>query len=232
MLLKRQYWFCLGAMIPVGLAAAISIGMGWDLVAEFSQLCLAAGSYAANAGYQPTAAHNIRGAVQLVFGEGTIGGNLAALSLALTSLALALGSIRGGWEGSERRWTMQFSAMIVATILLSAHFYTYDLSILILPMVLVGAQIAADTRAMDSERLTCRFARWPAHITVIAMLFVGSGLFATAAEHTGFPLSVPILFCWLVLLTRESTTTCAAESFANSQKCRIPIRAIIWQSGA
>ena len=98
---------------------------------------------------------------------------------------------RGPIATTDCKFSLQFGGLVVATVLLAPHFYTYDLTILLLPMLLVPVAWAGQTERRTELVLSG---------LVIAVLFVGAGWFSAVAAATGLQLSVLVLTAWLILL--------------------------------
>ena len=139
MLLKREWRFVAGCCSMVAGLVLLSFAAGTDLCADYLQLCLSMGDYSANGGYQLEMSHSLLSALQLtidkeaysLFYSSVVGVCLVAI---IGLLAL---SLRGKIDTSSPQFALQFSALVIATVLISPHFYTYDLTILLLPLGLV-----------------------------------------------------------------------------------------------
>ncbi len=205
MLFNRQVSFVLGAMIPLGMAAASSLLMGVDVCGDFLEVCRGAGHYSTQPGYSLVDAQNILGASQFALGDWSL-----ALSrgLAVAAAAAAIGLlwlvIRRGMDVRSKHFGLQFSALIVGTILLSPHFLTYDLSILLIPMLLVAASLMSDAESTESVDSQPSLARAPWQWGLIGIFFCAIGICRPLAEATGVPISVAMLGGWLALLARET----------------------------
>ncbi len=204
MLLKRQYRFAFAAMLPVAAATGISIGMGSEVCRGFWQVGIGAVSYTDNAGYSLAEAHHLWGACKLAIPDSASSFRIVVGLLLGMLIVWSLGScLRGKIDTRSDKFSLQFSAMILATILLSPHFFTYDLSILLLPMLLVGSSLAPTVAAYGKERKLESAGQSSAQGWVIGIAFVSAGLFATLAITTGISFSVALLCVWLWLLSRE-----------------------------
>src|SRR4030095_9139826 len=86
-----------------------------------------------------TRSHNWLGFARLLLGEYS---GPAVLGLWLSLLAatgIVLWRVLGGrLEYESRRFRIQFAAIVLATPLVSPHLYTYDLAILVLPLILLA----------------------------------------------------------------------------------------------
>jgi lysylphosphatidylglycerol synthetase-like protein (DUF2156 family) len=81
--------------------------------------------------------------------------------------------------------------MVIATALLSPHFYSYDLTILLLPMLLALVSLGHDFKQNKFEL---------ALVVVMALLFFGAGFFNTIASTIHVQLSIVLMVVTLVLL--------------------------------
>ncbi|MEZ6136550.1 MAG: glycosyltransferase family 87 protein [Pirellulaceae bacterium] len=143
MLYHRQWRFVWGAgMSWIGLwgvAAAVLPGHVWG---EFLEVARGAGNYHQNAGYQLNWSCNL---LSLTAGLEKIWlpawANYLLLGL-LASYVVSLACFANRWVQQERfdlRQGRHLGGAIVATCLLSPHFYVYDLVVLLLPIRLLWA---------------------------------------------------------------------------------------------
>ncbi len=199
MLLKQQYRFAAGAMLPVSLALVASVSLGAAACGGFWHVCTGAISYADNAGYSLADAHNLWGACKLLIPDSVSGLRTVVATILVALIVWCLWRcLRGKFDTLTDKFSLQYSAMILATILLSPHFFTYDLGLLLIPMLLIGSSFAV-ARSTNVEQVRPQLA----HGWVICIVFVASGLFASFSATTGFPFSVAMLCVWMWLLFRD-----------------------------
>jgi hypothetical protein len=196
MLLKRQYRFVAGAAMPVLFAAFVSLGMGGAACLGFWQVCTGAAKYADNAGYALVDAQNVLGSVKMILHSGPpwFSGAISLFSFCAILIGL-WNCFRGPFDARRDRFLIQYSALIVGTILLSPHFFNYDLTIVLIPMLLMGTRLIETFRRKGQLSL--------AHGWLTAVIFVGAGFFSAIANATGLPVSVGLLCAWLFFLCRE-----------------------------
>jgi hypothetical protein len=84
--------------------------------------------------------------------------------------------------------------LVAATVLLSPHLFTYDLTILLLPMFLVVVEVAG--RA-EVPATVCRWL-----VASLVTLFVLPGVSVPIASATGVQLTVPVLLMMLFLVAQ------------------------------
>ena len=107
-------------------------------------------------------------------------------------IALAI-TLRRKVDSRSAQFAAWFSAIVIATVLVSPHFYQYDLTILILPLLL-GIYYVDIRRDLYAKMLT---------VTMLAFV-VMAGLFQPVAAMTGVQISLFLLIAWLLLVVRFS----------------------------
>ena len=200
MLLKRQWKFVFGAaLVAISFVAFSWIG-NQQLCLDYVHVVLGMGDYVQTGGYDLADSHSLWGATQLTFSQAfsqslaTVSPEVVkvlTISLSLVVIGLLVWSTRGEVEFASSRFARQFSAMVIATALLSPHFYSYDLTILLLPMLLALVSLGHDFKQNKFEL---------ALVVVMALLFFGAGFFNTIASTIHVQLSIVLMVATLVLL--------------------------------
>jgi hypothetical protein len=193
MLLKRQWGFAAGAILMV----AIQCGASWlaypQLWHDYFGVISGMGDYVQTAGYLLFDSHSLWGATQLAFSWlSPLGVKVIAALVSLLVVGLLWRVMRGTIETSSTRFALQFAAMVFATVMLSPHFYTYDLTILLLPMLLIASSYAPGQWRAKPVDQTLGF--------LLIGVFVLAGLFSQIAELTGVQFSILLMIAVLVLL--------------------------------
>ena len=143
LLLKRQWSFVFGSALTVSLLLLLSWACGSDLCHDYIQQALAMGSYTQHGGYQLSEAVNLNAAAELLAGDGVLAASMT-WTVSLAILAALWLSLSGPLQTKSKRFAAQFSMLMLAVPLLSPHFYIYDLTIMLLPLLLL-VLIAAGT---------------------------------------------------------------------------------------
>jgi hypothetical protein len=199
MLCKRQWRFVLGGVTTGGVLVGICLLMGLDVCRQYVDFSTHASEYLQNAGYDLTKSHAWAGFFTLLFGESPMIARLLTLVAGGMTLALVGLALRGPLDTASQRFAWQFSALVIATVLLSPHLYTYDLTVLLLPLGLV----ALHTRSIGFQPVRAECAvthRLKAYATtrwLALLLFCLAGLSPKLAAATGAQLSVPLMFAFL-----------------------------------
>jgi hypothetical protein len=197
MLVKREWRFVAG-MAAAGVAlAAQSLWLGWDACAGWLASIQSPYTQEKLVGR----AHSWLGFVQLLTGE-----ERGPLSFGLTAaLVLATGVVlfrvlRGRFEPDSPRFARQFSAMVLATPLVSPYLYkTYDLAIFVLPLFLLARELPP---AKPARRI------W---IAALGLVFAMGGLSPEIAAHIPIQFSALATF-GLLLVVMASTPRAAAPA--------------------
>ena len=118
-------------------------------------------------------------------------GARSRLSL-LAATGIVLWRVLGGrLEYESRRFRIQFAAIVLATPLVSPHLYTYDLAILVLPLILLAL-------AMPEEGAAAR-RFW---LVALGLLFLLSGASPRIAALIPLQFSSLASFAMLLVLLR------------------------------
>ena len=113
--------------------------------------------------------------------------------VALTS-ALVLWLVARNWR--DEQLGLSFAVALFATLLVSYHLYNYDLTLLLLPIAVLGGELARRERRLSSQ---------PALATALVILFVPP-LHRFLLLHSLYALmAIPIvgLFCTVLWLMRS-----------------------------
>ena len=190
MLCKKQYEFVAGSLVTLSFLVLVSLVASPSSWLEYIQTCLGMTDYLSTGGYQLEHSHSIWGATELLLGTSNPTIVKPISTVALIGLLTLMGRILSGpVDLSSTRFAFQFSALIIATVLISPHFYTYDLTILLLPLAICGLSLDV------SSRINRRVLYW----LCIAVLF-GSSVFVPLSLSTGIQASTIVLFAWLIVI--------------------------------
>jgi hypothetical protein len=129
--------------------------------------------------------------------------------VAATLIAVAL-LLRGNTRVDSPRFAVQFAGLILATILVSPHLLTYDLTILILPAAIVGNRLIERRGGNLASALR-------ALLAAVVVLSLSTPL----ARVTHIQISVPLIFAALLVLERW-----ANRESANPAASSVPARPI------
>ncbi len=138
MLMKREWKFVCGATTSVALGWVLCLLAGLDLCFDYIQVLAGAGDFVRHNGYRFDLAHSLWSFYGGLLGESQmpVSKLLAGLSC-LVCMVWLWRMFRGPLLTQSDRFVFQYSAMIIVTILVSPHFYFYDLTILWLPIALL-----------------------------------------------------------------------------------------------
>ena len=196
MLLKRQWQFVLGAITSAATLIALSFVAGPDLCNDYFHQCLALGDYSTNAGYQISESHTLLSALQLTVDKASLPAlyYLIAGTGVLFVIVALYWILRGTLETNSTRFRLQYSALVIATALLSPHLYTYDLAILLLPIGLIMFTLAPIRKLPtigNAGKMLPLFC---------VVLFGVSGISATLATGLHFQLTLAIMLGILIAI--------------------------------
>ena len=190
MLCKKQYRFVAGSFVTLTALIAVSWIAAPTSWGQYIQVCFGMTEYISTSGYQLEQSHCLWGAIELLLGKQfPVLVKPLAIVAAIGVLTLLGRIMSGPIELSSSRFAFQFAACVIATVLVSPHFYTYDLSILLLPLAICG--LSADI----THRINRRVMYW----ICISVLF-GASMYGLIALKFGFQISTLILFTWLIVI--------------------------------
>ena len=195
MLMKKQYRFVAGSLIMLLAVTGSSVLMAPGVWGDYIQMCFGMKDYISNSGYQLENSHSLWGSMQLLLSN--VNPTLVkpfAIITAIGVLTLLSRILSGPIELSSSRFAFQFAGLVVATVLISPHFYSYDLTILLLPLAICGL----------SEEVSQKINRRVMYWVCIAVLF-GASAYGVIATKYGFQISTLILLVWLIVIAGGGT---------------------------
>ena len=141
LLVRRQWRAVAGFVVTAfGLLMVSAAVVGWSGVMAYPGFVLRLSRSGAQAGIDPRAMPNLRG---LVAGSLHLAGLPA--TLLIIALSIALLALAAHWwrEQAGRQFVLGFSLCLTVTIIASYHLLTHDLSLLILPILLLAELLVA-----------------------------------------------------------------------------------------
>ena len=193
---KKQWRFLSGTLFTGGLLGTVSLLTGPQLCADFIGVCLGAGDYVQTGGYQLGNAYSLPAFVRLLAPDASsaLAGMFASLLCLGVVAALAV-TMKGDIDTSSKRFSLQYSSLILATILIGPHFYFYDLMIVLIVFFLLFSSTGMDSLGAANvpaarKALFC--------CSVCLLLF--SGFFAAVAEATRIQPGVIIIAAMVGLI--------------------------------
>jgi hypothetical protein len=156
MLLNYKSWsFVAGAAVTVIglLVLAVCLDDGW--IGHYQNVVRSMGDYTSTGGYQLHDSHSLVGGLKLALPSSLAswGYPLAlVLGAAVVLLVTWFASFTSNSRSCLEQVALPFSNLVFATVLISPHLYTYDLTILLLPIVLVVSTIKGTPIENDSQQ--------------------------------------------------------------------------------
>ena len=193
MLVQRRWWFVAGSLATVGVLVGASWWLTPQLWSDYLGVVGGMSDYVQTGGYQLQDSHSLWGAMQLTFGGlGPTTVKAITMVLSLVLIGILGWAIMRPEPLTSVKFAWQFSAMVLATIVLSPHFHGYDLAILGVPIIVFTS---------TSAQLPNRH-RKPMLYLMLAIVAL-AGLFPQLAAVTRFQVSVVLLSVWLILIGRS-----------------------------
>jgi hypothetical protein len=198
MLAKREWRFVGGGAITGAALAAGSLWLGSDVCWQYFDFATGTADYLGTTGYALHKSHCLYGFFALLSGGPGCAARIATLLAAAGVVYLLAQLLRGPLVPGTSRLSVQFAGLVVATVLLSPHLFTYDLTILLLPMFLLVVEI------VNRAEMPATIRRWL--VVCLVTLFVLPGVSVPIASATGLQLTVPAVFLLLVLAVRKAAS--------------------------
>ena len=209
MIVTRQWRFFLGWSTTAIIVTALSIACcGWELNWAFIDRALASTHYIQTQGYQFEEAHHLWGIMGHFLGPNS---KLTSVFTWLAILLTSMGLWRiwgGAIQFESDSFNEQFSAACLGTVLLSPHFYSYDLVLLVLPLWLLSRKGFSEVTVpqnLTSSAPTDSHNVWLLGLCGTFILLSGS--FASIAKFTSIQPSFVLLtgITLLILLRKQSS---------------------------
>jgi len=195
MLCKRQGWFVLGGLVTGSVLLGLSLAIGPEVCLQYLEVSRNMAEYINMSGFQHEKMHCWYGFFKLLLAGSGLGVIQAATVVAtLVTIAVLARLLRGPLSFGQPEFALQYSGLVVATILLSPHLLTYDLSVLLLPLILLTIFLL--DRPSESGPEGKRLA------VLLVLLYILCGISTTLAHHIRLQLTVPVMFVLLVGLWR------------------------------
>ncbi len=191
MLWKRQWWFVAGSLLTLAMLIGMSL-VSPEAWRGYLETCMGMNDFVQSGGYQLHESHSLWGAAELLLGSRWpwLVKPLAGL-LAVGVLGLVAWVMRGTIDCASPRFGLQFSVMVVAMILTSPHFYTYDLTILLLPLAICtvshGLSQGAESHSSELTLLS-------------ALVFLGVVFSRAVAVAVGLQFTIPLFVAWIAVM--------------------------------
>ena len=157
MLVSRNWRWCVGAISGVAVLLIASFVSSPELMNGYVNVVLGFGDYVQSGGYNLHESFSLWSFWQLLLGNPTAAKTLTAIS-SMSLLGASLWYLRKETNQSQTdqsvssaEFDRSFAAMVIVTILSSPHLYTYDLTMLLLPIR------PADTNRSGSDASRRRF---------------------------------------------------------------------------
>lgn len=194
MLIRRQWSFVAGAVSSVLLLVAMCFSMGSGVCQQYTEFALGASQYVNQVSDHLHKSHCLYGFLALMSGgQATMVSKIlwvASMVFVVISL-IAMFRKTKELEKSVSK-AIEFSALIIATILLAPHLLTYDLTMMIIPMCLLMALVVHGHLSKANRQQL---------ILYTAAFFVASGFSHSVAVSTGVQFSTLCMIGIFLVLT-------------------------------
>jgi hypothetical protein len=214
MLLRRQWRFTAGAATTAAVLLGVSLAVSPSACADYLRLSSGVVDYVYTSGYDLAKSHCWYGFFTLLAADSpSVARSLTGIAAAGTIYLLAR-LLSGPLRPKEPKFALQYSGMILATVLLSPHLMTYDLTLLLLPLFLFATQIAEGHDSASSlarpgdktgDKQLCTGTHRRRLMAISIGLYALGGASTAIARSTGVQISV-------LLMAATLAATAAARS--------------------
>ena len=207
-LIRRQWAFLKGFTLVGAILVAVSVAVsGFGVFHSYPRVFFNPTYQEVIGGFQTQYAANIRGFTYLV------GGGLLPRYLILTIVATLSGITL--WV-TAKRWRddaleYSFAAAVIASLMTGIHLFFYDLSLLLLPVAIICAQLAREGKLLRNRALP--FALIILFVPPFHRLLIVHAIYAL--------MFIPVLGLFLITLNLLSNRTVETDSWTK------PLRGII-----
>lgn len=197
MLAKREWRFLLGSSFTGACLLGWSLMVGGKACLNYVTFATTAGDYWQSAGYDLHKSHSLFGFFELISSRAGRAGGVPMRTAQWIAVAivvlLMMRLLKGPLRTTSSRFPLQFAGITIATVLLSPHLFTYDLTLLLLPMALIGVWCW--------KRREERSPAVRGSMAMVALLYVLPGVSPSLALITGIQITIPLMLALLVALT-------------------------------
>ena len=199
MLCKGQWRFVIGAALGGLVLLAASLAVSPTASVRYLSLGPSMSRWIDMPGMPLTGMACWQGFWRLVLGDRPLrDAQMAAAVTSFLTIIPLVRCLRGSLDTVSDRFAWQFAALVLGTILISPHLLYYDLTLLLLPMVLVACSppVATPHRMRD--------ALWP---WCTAILYAAVAISPTVAAVTRVQVIVPVSLLYLILLAEAQSAS-------------------------
>jgi hypothetical protein len=195
MAVKRQWAFVAGVGATTGVLAALSVLPDPELARRYVECVRTIGEQIRLAPRQLHRMHGIYGFFTTLLGGVTPAARWLAAGVWTATVIATLAVLRGPLAPGSSRFVVQYCALAVATVLLTPNVVHYDLTLLLLPLFVLGWMLGRGAFPGGRGR---------AVLWGLVALYVACGVGPPIARATGFQPTFPVLVTLLVLLRAET----------------------------
>ena len=187
MALRKDVRFLQGFFLTAVFFTVISVAVSPTATLQYVDFVTGAMSYVEKVGYDIHQSHCLRAFFH------PLGDHLARLFTLVLSLVVLLAAVYAGrrWQVGDASLCYGFASILLATVLISPHLYSYDLTLLSIPIVVFFVEYLETPTGRRRILLLC----W------VTLMFSTSLLSETIAQMTGLQISVLIMLASLSMLT-------------------------------
>jgi hypothetical protein len=187
MVVRRDLRFLAGFFLTAGVFTILSLIVSTTASRQFVEFASGAMSYVNRVGYDVHESHCWRAFFSPF--PATTANRLTIIADLIVLLAAVITARR--WQAGQPSLCHGFAGVTLASVLISPHLYSYDLTLLLIPIaVFIGQYLQAPA---GSRRVLL--------LAWTALLFSSSLISETIAQRTGIQLSVLLLAASLFMLT-------------------------------
>ena len=149
-LFVKKRWRVIKGSIYSGLGLLVLsyVTVGFTGIVDYVKLVFRMANWADKYNFNPLQMRNLRGMLTLFLGEQSQMVTLVSLVLGVIVLVTTLKAWKGPWAASDQRFDLQFSASVLAGLLVGHYLYSHDQSVLVLPLFILLSVAQNGTRTL------------------------------------------------------------------------------------
>ena len=200
MLVSKNWRWCAGAFSGVLVLMITCFVISPELTNEYVNVVSGFGNYVQSGGYNLHESFSLWSFWQQLVKNSVLAKVLTAIT-SLLVLGISLWTLRRPASQKHAPFEIDrsFAAMVVVTMITSPHLYTYDLTMLLLPIGLL-TRIAVASKETASEAAEINYTQWQPTGLLMLLMFA-SGAITNFALSSGFQAGVVLLVtAWIMIM--------------------------------
>lgn len=237
MMFAKNWRFVVGFFATCFVCGIVTLSMGMEVCQSYLQFCTGVGDYVQTGGYAGYKSHCLYGFLNLIAGEsnwmtklGWLAGVVFIAKLLLDLFSgsklkinnlqdksppnrSALNSTKPENGLLNRVSDLRFAAIVIATILLSPHLFTYDLTLMLLPLMLIAFSASDPNSGLElPNRIRLQF------LALTFFVVCGFSYYVAALANIQISTMILLLMVWEIRQAIRASALTGRSSDTQSGK--------------